>query len=98
MSYEINVSELKESNGRWVGSSPNYVHLFATHERSLTDYLIMVRVYALIRRQFPAPQFKVDVSKREVTGTQCNMEMIDKVAVTQGWITEEELKPQDQVI
>ncbi len=56
MWYEINVSERIDAH---------YVHLFATHERSLTNEKQMKKVYGHLITKFPSPDFCVSVIKCE---------------------------------
>lgn len=62
MYYEINVS----LNGR---------HLFATHERSITDKWELEKVYKIFRDKFPEEEgYKITITHWKKYGTQINME------------------------
>lgn len=62
MYYEINVS----LNGK---------HLFATHERSITDIHKTNTVYKLFAEKFPESEgYKISVTKWETVGQSIEME------------------------
>lgn len=60
MYYEINVSQ--------ANSLGQYSHFFATAERSLTTIDKCQFVYKALLKAFPAPQFKIDVTRWDKTG------------------------------
>ncbi len=63
--YEINVAELLEDP---VTKRSRFVHLFATHPRSLQSMTETFSLYARLRERFPLPQFKISVSEWEEKG------------------------------
>lgn len=65
MHYEINISEALRPNDE---NSP-YVHLFATHERSLIGENEAMRVYNMLKEHFREPQFHIDITRWETIGT-----------------------------
>jgi len=70
MHYEINVAK-KEKDGY-------YNHLFATHKRSVTVMSELKRVYPLLKKAFPEPEYKIDVSRWDATGERLDMDKIMK--------------------
>ena len=76
MYYEINVSEL-DVNPYRTGAKPHYTHLFATHARSLTQRVDMLKVYAKLKKAFPHPQYCVSVSYWENKGEQLSIPELD---------------------
>ncbi len=63
--YEINVAELLEDQAT---TRSRFVHLFATHPRSLTSQYETASLYDRLRERFPLPQFKITVSVWEEKG------------------------------
>lgn len=64
MYYEINVSKLRK-NGQ-------YVHYFATAERSLTEKQEAIKALHDFRKRFPKPEFKITFSRWEKQGNGYN--------------------------
>lgn len=60
--YEVNVA-MKEPKLGWDGK-PSYRHLFATHERSLTNEADAKFLFETFKQKFPAPEFNVTVSAK----------------------------------
>lgn len=82
--YEINVSEKQDDPFRKEGFT--YIHLFATHERSLQSQPAMLKVYAKLKTAFPEPEYNVSVTYQTCGGEQVSTEALDKQARAQGWI------------
>lgn len=67
MWYEINVS----LNGR---------HLFATHERSITDHFTLKTVYKIFKEKFPSSEgYNITVTDYRTTGSVLNLNQLDNL-------------------
>lgn len=65
MYYEINISK-KNNKG-------DYVHFFATAERSITSEEHLVNVYDKLNECFPSPEYKLTVTNWRSTGSNVNI-------------------------
>jgi hypothetical protein len=63
MGYRINVAKLVKRD-----VNRTYTHLFATDPETLTDAETAAVVLEILLRTFPAPQYDVSISERQLTG------------------------------
>ena len=69
MYYEINIAKLNKR----IGANGRYEHYFATAERSITSKEQLKSVYAELRKAFPEPEFKINVTYWEKIGQPVDM-------------------------
>lgn len=64
MYYEINVAKKREYRGS-LSATYQYVHLFATAKRSLTDRESTIKLLQEFTEKFPEPEYAITVSYHE---------------------------------
>ena len=67
MYYEINVAKQRKYTGS-LSSTYQYVHLFATAKRSLTDREATIKLLQEFTEKFPEPEYNISVSYYEESG------------------------------
>lgn len=75
MYYEINVAIMINKKG-WDGN-PEYTHLFATSNRSITDENTLKKVYRVFKEKFPSPQYQLSVTHYKTIGENVDVEKYD---------------------
>lgn len=71
MYYEINVAKQNKK----IGANGRYDHYFATAERSITDKQTLKKVYADLKKAFPEPDFKIEVTCWQKVGKPVDTEL-----------------------
>lgn len=59
MYYEINISRLQKR----ASGTEQYIHFFATNERSINTMNKLNEVYSELKKAFPSPKYKLTVTR-----------------------------------
>jgi hypothetical protein len=69
--YEINVARRNKSAA--INGQPPYLHFFSTSERSCVTEREMLALVKEFQKKFPAPEYKIDVTKIVCHGTMVDL-------------------------